>query len=271
MFNYLFITNRPEIAAFVEQCGVTRIFVDLERKGKLERQGHLDTVISKHSFEDVAAIKKVLTKAELMVRLNPLHDGSENEVETAISAGCDIIMLPMFKSAQEVETFGSLIKGRVKFIPLVETRGAAESISDIVKLGCVDEIHIGLNDLHLDLQLRFMFELLANGYVEDLVCQCPKPFGIGGIARVGDGIIPGEIVMAEHVRLGSSGTILSRAFHLCSETLEQLTAQVDLKNEIEKLEAVRKEYMTFNEQELQSMHYELCTRVQDVVGYRDVI
>lgn len=266
MFNYLFITNRPEIALFAEQSGVTRIFVDLERKGKLKRQGHLDTVISKHSFEDIISIKKVLSKAELMVRLNPLHDGSEDEVEAAIKAGCDIIMLPMFRTVQEVSTFGSLIKGRVKFIPLVETRGAAESIFEIDALDCVDEIHIGLNDLHLDLQLKFMFELLANGYVENMVKKCHKPFGIGGIARVGDGIIPGEIVMAEHVRLGSAGTILSRAFHLCSETLEQLTTQVDLKNEITQLEVARKKYMTFDEQELQSVHNELCKRVQDVVG-----
>ncbi|SIN98319.1 aldolase/citrate lyase family protein [Halodesulfovibrio marinisediminis] len=266
MFNYLFITNKAEIASFAERCGVTRIFVDLERKGKLKRQGHLDTVISKHSFEDINSIKKVLSKAELMVRLNPLHADSKNEVEKAIEAGCDIIMLPMFRTAQEVATFGGFIRGRAKLIPLVETCGAAESIESVVALDCVNEVHIGLNDLHLDLQLNFMFELLANGYVEALVKKIHKPFGIGGIARVGDGIIPGEIVMAEHVRLGSAGVILSRAFHLRSETLEQLTTQIDLKSEIEKLEAVRKKYMAFDENELQFLHNDFCKRIQDIVG-----
>ena len=48
--------------------GVDWIFVDLEIKGKLERQGHLDTVISRHKIEDISPIKNTLKKTKLLVR-----------------------------------------------------------------------------------------------------------------------------------------------------------------------------------------------------------
>ncbi len=39
----MMITASPEVAAFIEQHGVARIFMDQEVLGKAERQGHLDT------------------------------------------------------------------------------------------------------------------------------------------------------------------------------------------------------------------------------------
>ena len=79
----------------------------------------------------------------------------------------------------------------------------------------IDEIHIGLNDLHLSYGLTFMFELLSNGTVEAL-CQKFKeaniPFGFGGIAKIGEGMLPAEKIVMEHYRLGSTRTILSRSF-----------------------------------------------------------
>lgn len=238
-FNYLFLTNIPSIAQYVELHGVNRIFVDLEINGKEQRQGHLDTVISRHSMADIKKVKSVLEKAELMVRLNPLHTGSEDEIEEALSAGADIIMQPMIDNIEDVKTFGSIINGRAKFIPLVETINSAQIIQKIHDLDCVDEIHIGLNDLHLELKLKFMFELIANGMVDQMVKNLIKPFGIGGIARIGEGGVPGEIVMAEHVRLGSSAVILSRAFHKSSQSLKDLNHNFNFPIELSMLEERR--------------------------------
>lgn len=235
MLNYLFITNQPLVAAFVESCGVQRIFVDLEINGKEERQGHLDTVISRHSFDDIKLIKQQLSTAQLLVRLNPFYSGSETEIERAITSGADIIMLPMIKDIAEVSEFGRLIDGRAKLMPLIETVYSAENIRAIHDLECVDELHIGLNDLHLELGLTFMFQLLSNGMVKRMVEGLSKPFGIGGIARVGVGGIPGELVLAQHVALGSSGVILSRAFHANARTVEDLNSGFDFSDELNKL------------------------------------
>ena len=243
MFNYLFITNKPDIASYVESCGVSRIFIDLERIGKFERQGKLDTVISQHEFSDISKVKSSLSTAELLVRLNPFHKGSKLEVEKAISDGADIIMLPMIRNLEEVKLFGEFIQKRAKFIPLIETISSAFIINDICKLESVDELHIGLNDLHLELNLSFMFELISNGYVDKMVKDLTKPFGIGGIARVGQGEVNGESVMSQHVRLKSSGVILSRAFHLRATSLDELKSKLDLQHEILLLNSAREEFL----------------------------
>lgn len=238
MMKYMLITNDPEAASYAESCGVARIFVDLERLGKLERQGHLDTLISQHSMTDVSAIRSRLTEAELLVRLNPLHEGSEAEVNAAIEAGADLLMLPMFRSASEVESFCQLVDSRAAVVPLVETKSAVDALPDVVKVPGVREIYIGLNDLHLDMGLTFMFEPLASGLVDEMVSiikAAGLPFGFGGIARVGEGIVPGEMVLAEHLRLGSECVILSRTFHRKSENLNDLSANLNLKIELDKL------------------------------------
>ncbi|GAA0182410.1 hypothetical protein SH2C18_47960 [Clostridium sediminicola] len=213
--NLMYITNKESIVKIAEDSGVDWIFIDLEINGKDERQGHLDTVISRHNIEDVKKIKKVLTKAELLVRVNPIYDGSRNEINKVIEDGADIVMLPFFKTKDEVEKFISYVDGRAKTCLLCETAEAVENIDDILNLEGIDLIHIGLNDLHLSYKMKFMFELLADGTVEML---CNKfrdkgiPYGFGGIARLGQGDLPAEYIIGEHYRLGSSMAILSRSF-----------------------------------------------------------
>ena len=260
MIEYIFITNNPELAEYGELCGVGRIFVDLEVMGKKERQGHLDTLISEHSLEDVSKIKAKLQSIPLMVRVNPLHNGTKHEVEQAISEGADMLMLPMFRSAKQVQRFSKYVGGRVEIVLLVETQAAAESLEEIVNVDGVTEIHIGLNDLHLDMRLNFMFEPLANGLVDKMVKiikEAGLKFGIGGIARMGEGIVPGESVLAEHVRLGSSAVILSRTFHRQSKTVEELEKVVNLRREIEKLknEEIRLSMRTRKEEEMDRMKF----------------
>ena len=217
----MYITNRPEIARIIEAAGVDRIFVDMEYIGKSIRQGGMDTVQSHHTIEDIKRIKASVTKAQVMVRVNPIHEASENytsskeEIDAAIAAGADILMLPYFKTAAEVQKFVDYVGGRVKTLPLVETPEAAEHIDEIIAVDGIDEIYVGLNDLSLGYGKKFMFELLADGTVDALADKFKQkglPFGFGGIAAVGQGMLPGERVIAEHYRLGSTCAILSRSF-----------------------------------------------------------
>ena len=216
----MYITNRPEVAEIAEKYGVDRIFVDMEYIGKEQRQPG-DTVKSYHTLDDVKKIKGAISTSELLVRVNPITEakdgffGSENEIEEVISAGADVIMLPMAKSVDEVRLFSQYVGGRARKMLLLETREAMENIDEILSLGIIDEVHIGLNDLHLSLGMRFMFELLADGTVEMLcrkIASYGIPYGFGGIARLGYGMLPSEYVIAEHYRLGSTAAILSRSF-----------------------------------------------------------
>lgn len=221
MLKLMYITNKPGIAQIAESAGVDRIFVDLEYIGKAERQGGMDTVKSHHSLNDVKMISNAITKAELLVRINPIHEAipgycsTKSEIDTAISNGADILMLPYFKTLNEVVQFLSYVDGRVKTMLLVETPEAVEVIDDILGLPGINYIHIGLNDLSFGLGMKFMFELLTNGLVENL---CNKfhsrdiPYGFGGIASIGKGAVPAEMIIKEHYRLGSTSSILSRSF-----------------------------------------------------------
>ena len=221
MLKLMYITNRPEIAQIVESAGVERVFIDMEYIGKSVRQGGMDTVQCHHTVEDICAVKKVLKKSQVMVRCNPIHEAtpeycsSKDEIDAAIEAGADILMLPYFKTVEEVRTFIDLVGGRAKILPLVETPEAVACIDEILELDGLDEIFVGLNDLSLGYGMKFMFQLLIDGTVERL-CEKFKakgiPYGFGGIAALGKGMLPAERVITEHYRLGSTCAILSRSF-----------------------------------------------------------
>lgn len=217
----MYVTNNPQVASIAQEVGVDRIFVDMEYIGKDIRQGGMDTVQSHHTFEDVKNIKAIIKDAELLVRCNPIHEAtadycsSAEEIDEIVKCGADIIMLPFFKTAEEVKTFVELVDGRARTMPLIETREAAECIDEILEIEGIDELYIGLNDLHLSYGLTFMFQLLADGTVDRLTSKIKAkgiPYGFGGIARIGDGMLPAENILTEHYRLGSTSVILSRSF-----------------------------------------------------------
>lgn len=217
----MYITNNPSIALIAEQAGVDRIFIDMEYIGKNERQGGLDSVQNHHTVDDVKTIRSVLTKAQLLVRVNPFHVASSDycsskeEIDAVIEAGADIVMLPYFKTISEVTEFIRIVAGRAKTMLLLETADAVKIIDDIIRLPGIDEIHIGLNDLSLCYGKSFMFELLSDGTVERLCLkfkQAGITYGFGGIASIGTGMLHAEAILKEHYRLGSSMVILSRSF-----------------------------------------------------------
>lgn len=221
MLNLMYITKRPEIARIAEEAGVNWIFVDMEFIGKDARQGGLDTVQNHHTVEDVKNVKAAVTKAKVLVRVNPIHEAmadypsSEDEINATIEAGADIVMLPFFKTIAEVERFIRIVDGRAKTCLLVETPEAALLLDDILNVDGIDMIHLGLNDLHLALGMKFMFELLSDGTVDRLASKIKArgiPFGFGGVATLTGGAMPGSMVIKEHYRLGSSMVIVSRSF-----------------------------------------------------------
>ena len=217
----MYITNKPAVARIAENAGVDWIFLDMEVIGKAFRQSGLNTVQNNHTVDDIKRIRKAIKKSKLLVRVNPIHDALENypsskdEIDATIEAGADILMLPYFKTVEEAKTFIHLVNGRAKTLLLLETVEAASLIDEILEVPGIDMIHLGLNDLHLELGMKFMFELLANGTVERLGYKIKAkgiPFGFGGIATLDGGALPGSMVLKEHVRLGSSMVIVSRSF-----------------------------------------------------------
>lgn len=236
---WMMITADPQIASYAEVSGVHRIFVDLETLGKEARQGHVNTHKAHHTFSDISAVREVLTAAELMVRVNPLYDGTTYEVQRAIENGADRLMLPMFSTVDEVGWFRELVPRNIPVTFLAETPAALARVeawsSELEKR---DEVHFGLNDLSLAMGLGFPFETLAGGLLDSAAHRlrvAKVPFGVGGVARAGVGQLPAEWVLGEHVRLGSTRAILSRAFQGSSASIGELKLSIDLKQELDKL------------------------------------
>lgn len=259
----MILDNNLENIKIYDSAGVDRIFIDLEILGKVARQGHLDTVISDHSIDDIYAVKSIINNSSLLVRVNPINSNSQKEIESVIEAGADIIMLPMFKTAGEVQSFINYIDGRVRTCLLIETSEALARIDDILDVSGIDEVHIGLNDLHLSLGLDFMFELISGTLVEYLVNKIKEKnivYGIGGISTIGTGTLSADLILKEHVRLGSTQLILSREFKKHCVSLESF------KLEIDKLHKAYTKALQLSEYELLDNKLRLKVIVRDIVG-----
>lgn len=264
----MYITNQPDIAKVAEDAGVDWIFIDLEILGKEDRQGHLDTVISKHHVSDIKPIRDVLKKSKLLVRINPINDNSKKEIDEVIKNGAEIIMLPFFKSHQEVKKFIEYVNNRAEICLLLETPESVEDLDNIVALKGIDYIHIGLNDLHLGYNLKFMFELLTNGTVEKIINKIKQTnivYGFGGIARLGEGDLPADNIIIEHYRLQSSMAILSRTF-LNTKNIKDMKEVHDVfRNGIKKIRDFEDKVQSYDEKQLIANKDFIDSKVEEIL------
>jgi len=264
----MYITNNPTVARIAQDAGVDRVWVDLEYKGKELRQAGMNTVKSKHTVEDVKRLRPILDKSSLMVRVNPLDDDSKAEIDAVIDAGAEYVMLPMFRTKEDVEKFISLVDGRAKTMLLVETKEAAENIESYIDLKGIDEVHIGLNDLHLAHNMTFMFELLADGTVSKLakILRDRKiKFGFGGFARIGYGILPAEQILTEHYKLGSEMAILSRGFCDANRVDNPEDVREDFVLGVKNIRKKEKEILSYTEQDFSDNFEKVKENVKEIV------
>ena len=266
---FIIIENNPDQAFFYDQIGVDYILVDLEILGKVERQGHLDTVISSHhQITDVRKVKDRLSRSKLIVRCNPIHEDIEFEINQIINEGADAIMLPFFKSHLEVENFLDIVDGRVETILLLETPQAFCRVDRILELKGINKIHIGLNDLHLGMGLSFMFELISNNFLDPLILKLKEKnieYGIGGVAGLDSGNVSGDLVMNEYIRLGSKMVILSRSFFI---NLKNDFHQI--KDEFEKLKMYHSTLLDYSaESFLLDSHQKFKSKVNEIVDSKN--
>lgn len=236
-FKLMILCDNSKSAIDAQNAGIDRVFYDLEYVGKAERQHGRNTVKSNNSIDNIPDVRKVVTTSELLVRTNPIHAYSQAEVDKAIAYGADILMLPMVIDHHDVEQYVKMVGGRAQVCIMIETAASMARLDKILAVKGVDEIFVGLNDLHISMGLRFMFELLSGGLVEYIANKCNAvgmPFGFGGIARIGEGDLPSDNILGEHVRLGSTSVILSRTFKGVVG-VDANAHPIDLKEEVDKV------------------------------------
>ena len=269
MLKLMYITNDPAVAKIAADAGVDRIFIDMEVLGKAERQGGMDTVQSHHTPEDIAKVRAAIgDQAEIMARVNPLNPNSQTEIDDAIANGADVIMLPMWRTADDLRQLVRMVNGRAKVMPLLETDTAAEHLPEALAVRGIDQMHIGLNDLHLCYHQKFMFQLLTDGTVDSLCTQLREasiPYGFGGVGRPGSGMLPAECIIAEHYHLGSQYVILSRSFCNTEKTTDLDEIRRIFTEGVEDIHRVERNCAAWTQEQFDENHRRVCACVEKIV------
>lgn len=263
MLELILFTNDIEFAKRAEDAGVGRILVDLEKRGKTERQHGYHLECNNHTIEDVYQLKKYIS-IPIIVRINPISNDTEFEIENAISAGANVLMLPMFRTLDELNIFLKITKRRAKTMALIETKESV-AIANKINDTDIDEIYIGLNDLALSYGKTFCFEFLSDGLLDSLrKIFYNKPFGFGGIATLDNGYpLSTKYILCELARLDCNYVIVRRAF---KHGIERKNIKQEVKNILNAYEKATKRFPKEIEKDRQIVK----TEIEKIIGREPV-
>ena len=91
------------------------------------------------------------------------------------------------------------------------------------------------------------------------------PFGFGGIARIGEGLLPSDYILGEHVRLGSSSVILSRTFKGI-QGVDANARPVNLADEVGKVRTRMHQIESWSEDEHRINRQKIASSVDVVIN-----
>jgi 2-keto-3-deoxy-L-rhamnonate aldolase RhmA len=217
------VTNKCLCARRAEYAGIDRIMIDLEKLGKAKRQCGRQLFLSDHYPSDIDRLRATLFVASIQVRVNSWNLQSILEINDVISRGAQIVMLPMVRDREQAARFVDAVNGRARTSLLIETGGALNDGEELLSVGGIDEVHIGLNDLAIDLGREFIFDALADRLLDRIACLAALRhvrFGFGAVAGRACGTLPidPEIIISEQTRLGASVAWLGRSYsHACEK------------------------------------------------------
>lgn len=208
----MLFTHDPELSRKAEQAGIDRIVVDFEFRGKEERQSGYHLEVNKATLDDLRRIRRSV-EIPVVARINPLSSESGEEIKAVISEGANIVMLPMFRTVSEVTDFLKMTGSGVRTNLLFETKASVNIAPEVASMG-FDEYYIGLNDMAIDYNLSFAYDVLRYNMVSSLrQALRGRPFGFGGITIIGGGSpLRTTEILKEMARHGCSLAILRRAF-----------------------------------------------------------
>ncbi|WP_448593148.1 aldolase/citrate lyase family protein [Thermoflexus hugenholtzii] len=207
---FLFSTD-PDRIRLAVAGGAAGVVVDWEHIGKAERQAGFDTQINHDTPEDLQRVR-ACTTARVLCRINAFGPWTQKEIEAAVQAGADEILLPMVRSVEEVEQALEWIGGRCGLGILIETREAVAICERLARLP-LTRAYLGLHDLAIERRTPNPFRAISDGIVERVRSAFPIPFGFAGLTLPDRGFpIPCRLLIAEMARLGCSFSFLRRSF-----------------------------------------------------------
>ena len=208
---FLFSTD-PAIAAPAVAAGVSGVVVDWERVGKRHRQAGADTQIGEDTIDDLRRVRHA-NCGRVLCRIDNCVPLLDEQLEAAIAAGADEILIPMVRSAEEVDRVLSRVGRRCGVGILIETQAALAGLDDLAALP-LTRVYVGLNDLAIERGSTNIFEPLVDGTVEWIRKHFSIPFGLAGLTIADSGApIPCRLVIGELMRLDCTFSFLRRSYH----------------------------------------------------------
>ncbi|WP_104525045.1 aldolase/citrate lyase family protein [Blastococcus atacamensis] len=207
---FLFTVD-PRWGADVVAAGAAGVVVDWENRGKLRRQAGEGTQVNADTADDLSAVRAA-TSGRVLCRINGAGPWTADEVDEAVRRGADEILLPMVRTAEEVDRTLEAVAGRCGLGILIETQDAVDRAAELAARP-LSRIYVGLNDLRIDRGSPELFRPLVDGTVDAVRSEVGTAFGVGGLTLPGGGFpVPGDLLAAELVRLGTDFTFLRRSF-----------------------------------------------------------
>jgi hypothetical protein len=210
-FDLLLFSTDPAAIRPAAAAGVAGFIVDWEWIGKEERQTAADTEVNRDTVEDLRRARAA-TRARLLCRLNAVGETTEREIEEAIGAGADELLIPMVRAPREVEGVLARVGGRCGVGILVETVAAVREAAALARLP-LSRVYVGLNDLAIERRTSHIFAPLADGLLDRIRDAFGVPFGFGGLTLPERGHpVPCRLLIAEMARLRTDFSFLRRSF-----------------------------------------------------------
>jgi 2-keto-3-deoxy-L-rhamnonate aldolase RhmA len=210
-FELLLFSTEREFVIEAAAAGIDGIIVDWEVAGKERRQAGADTEINHDSLEDLERVRSWVD-IPVLCRINAPGPMTERELEWAIGAGADEVLVPMARSPRELERVIDAARGRCGVGALIETVDAVEKVQEFASLP-LSRLYVGLNDLAIDRGALSIFTALVDGTVERVSSAVHGSFGFGGLTAPERGHpIPCRLLIGETARLGGCFSFLRRSY-----------------------------------------------------------
>jgi 2-keto-3-deoxy-L-rhamnonate aldolase RhmA len=211
-FELLLFATDPVLVAEATRAGMDGVIVDWERRGKARRQAGQGTQINSDTLADLRRVRAT-TDVTVICRLNGFGWWTPREVDQAIDAGADELLLPMVRNTDEVDRTLECVADRCGLGILVETSQGVRATPELVTRP-LSRVYVGLNDLRIDRGSDNLFQPLVDGTVEQIRAHVGGlPFGVAGLTVPDRGApVPSRLLAAELTRIGAGFTFLRRSF-----------------------------------------------------------
>lgn len=261
-FELLLFTTDPLFARLAIASGVAGILVDWENRGKEKRQQGYDTQVNHDTLADLERIRQAVD-ATVICRINNIPGIIETEIEQAIAAGVNEILIPMVRTPEEVQRVFTQVNGRCQVGILIETVTALNHLPELSALP-LKRVYVGLNDLSIERNTRSLFTAISDGTVEMIRANCQAPFGFGGLTLPEMGSpIPCRLLMGEMLRLQAQFSFLRRSFH---RDMQGRALNIEIPRILHTLETMQTRPPQEIAQDQEALHHAIAKIMQPKLG-----